>query len=86
MDLVHDRGSMDPVHKSQWSMDPVQSGSLWTPGPCFVLTPYRTTNITLVACLFWFMAYRTRNITFVACLLWFMAYRTRNVTFEARLL
>ena len=29
MDLVHDRGSMDPV----------QRGGPWTPGPCFVLTP-----------------------------------------------
>ena len=28
MDPVHDRGSMDPV----------QSGGPWTPGPCFVLT------------------------------------------------
>ena len=28
MDPVHDRGSMDPV----------QSGGSWTPGPCFVLT------------------------------------------------
>ena len=28
MDLVHDRGSMDPVHES----------GPWTPGPCFVLT------------------------------------------------
>ena len=28
MDLVHDRGSMDPV----------QRGGPWTPGPCFVLT------------------------------------------------
>ena len=28
MDLVHDRGSMDPV----------QSWGPWTPGPCFVLT------------------------------------------------
>ena len=29
MDLVYDRGSMDPVHES----------GPWTPGPCFVLTP-----------------------------------------------
>ena len=28
MDLVNDRGSMDPV----------QRGGPWTPGPCFVLT------------------------------------------------
>ena len=28
MDLVHDMGSMDPV----------QRGGPWTPGPCFVLT------------------------------------------------
>ena len=28
MDLVHDRGSMDPVNES----------GPWTPGPCFVLT------------------------------------------------
>ena len=28
MDLVHDRGSMDPV----------QRGGPWTPGPCFVFT------------------------------------------------
>ena len=30
--------SMDPVH-DRGSMDPVQSGDPWTPGPCFVLTP-----------------------------------------------
>ena len=30
MDPVHDRGSMDPV----------QSGGPWTPGPCFVLTHF----------------------------------------------
>ena len=35
MDLVHDRGSMDPV----------QRGGPWTPGPCFVLT-----QLELVPC------------------------------------
>ena len=33
MDLVHERGSMDLV----------QSGGPWTPGPCFVLTLHYTT-------------------------------------------
>ena len=31
MNPVHDRGSMDPV----------QGGRSWTPGPCFVLTRER---------------------------------------------
>ena len=35
MNPVHDRGSMDPVHMKVVHMDPVQSGCLWTPGPCF---------------------------------------------------
>ena len=25
----------------KWSMDPVQTGGPWTPGPCFVLTPWK---------------------------------------------
>ena len=46
MDLVHDRGSMDPVHESgPWtqSMKVVHGPSpKWvpTPGPCFVLTRF----------------------------------------------
>ena len=39
MNLVHDRGSLDPVHMKVVHMDPVQSGGPWTPGPCFVLNP-----------------------------------------------
>ena len=35
MDLVHERGSMYPVHIL---MDPVQGGGPWTRGPCFVLS------------------------------------------------
>ena len=31
VDLVHDRGSMDPF----------QRGGPWTPGPCFVLTRWK---------------------------------------------
>ena len=38
MDPVHDRGSMDPV----------QSEGPWTPGPCFVLTPFNLQAITSV--------------------------------------
>ena len=30
---------MDPVHE-RGSMDPVQTGGPWTPGPCFVLTHF----------------------------------------------
>ena len=30
---------MDPFHE-RGSMDPVQSGGPWTPGPCFVLTQH----------------------------------------------
>ena len=47
MNPVHDRGSMDPVHMKVVHMDPVQSGCLWTPGPCFVLTPIILVIITL---------------------------------------
>ena len=35
MNLVHDRGSMDPVRES----------GPWTPGPCFVLTPFYARSI-----------------------------------------
>ena len=40
MDLVHDRGSMDPV----------QRGGPWTPGPCFVLTPWFSRFSDLLSC------------------------------------
>ena len=38
---VHGPGPWQGVHGPgpwKWSMDPVQSGGPWTPGPCFVLT------------------------------------------------
>ena len=38
---VHGPGPWQGVHGPgpwKWSMDPVQGGGLWTPGPCFVLT------------------------------------------------
>ena len=38
--------STNPVHERS-SMDPVQSGGPWTPGPCFVLTPIILVIITL---------------------------------------
>ena len=47
MNPMHDRGSMDPVHMKVVHMDPVQSGCLWTPGPCFFLTPIILVIITL---------------------------------------
>ena len=50
MNPVHDRGSMDPVHMKVVHMDPVQSGCLWTPGPCFFSHPNNSGhyNIELV--------------------------------------
>ena len=38
---VHGPGPWQGIHGPgpwKWSMDPVQSGCPWTPGPCFVLT------------------------------------------------
>ena len=41
MKTVYGPGPWQEVHGPgpwKWSMDPVQSGGPWTPGPCFVLT------------------------------------------------
>ena len=48
MDPVHDRGSMDPV----------QSGGPWTPGPFFVLTPW----LAHLCKRFWVRAYKRRDL------------------------
>ena len=40
---VHGPGPRQGVHGPgpwKWSMDPVQRGGTWTPGPCFVLTHF----------------------------------------------
>ena len=44
---VHGPGPWQGVHGPgpwKWSMDPVQRGGPWTPGPCFVLTPVALMN------------------------------------------
>ena len=41
---VHGPGPWQGVHGPgpwKWSMDPIQSGGPWTPGPCFVLTRFK---------------------------------------------
>ena len=45
---VHGPGPWQGVHGPgpwKWSMDPVQSGGPWTPGPCFVLTLFATVAV-----------------------------------------
>ena len=49
-----------------WHCSQLHQKALRSFRPCYLAPYFRTRNVIIAACLFWFVAWRTRNITFEA--------------------